>query len=75
MTDPFAEVTVLTRDISSGRIHRRLLVNDQLIPYGGEADNLDQAGKYEIVTADDLANAEPEGLCERCFPDVPEDAA
>lgn len=62
--------TVLTRDISSGRIHRRLLVNDRLVPYGGESDNLDDAGKYEVINAEDLANAEPDQLCLRCFPDI-----
>lgn len=60
--------TVLTRDISSGKVHRRILVRDRLIPYGGEPDNLDDAGKYEVITADDLANAE--SLCERCFPPI-----
>ena len=60
---------ILTRDSSSGRIHRRILVEDgRLIPYGGEQDNLDDAGSYEIVTAEALEKAEPGELCERCFP-------
>jgi hypothetical protein len=61
---------VLTRDLSSGRIHRRIRVGDNL--YTAEADNLDDAGKYEVITSEDLANAEPGQLCLRCFPDVGE---
>lgn len=63
---------VLTRDISSGRIHKRQWAGGRLIPYGGEQDNLDDAGKWEAATADDLANAEPGELCIRCFPDIPD---
>lgn len=63
---------VLTRDLSSGRIHRRHLTEGgQLL--SDEADNLDDAGKFEVITADDLANAEPGELCERCFPPIPAD--
>lgn len=64
---------VLTRDLSSGRIHRRIRVGDNL--YTAEADNLDQAGEYEVVTADVLDTVEPGELCLRCFPDVGGDAA
>lgn len=69
--------TVLTKDVSSGRMHRRIVVGDRLVPFGGEQDNLDDAGQYVIATSEDLANAEPGQLCERCFPDVgdPEEAA
>lgn len=57
---------VLTRDTSSGRIHKRLLTADgRLIPYGGEPDNLDQAGGYEVIESTEAA--EPGDLCERCF--------
>ncbi len=70
---------VLTRDTSSGRIHRRvLLVDGRLIPFGGEPDNLDDAGAYSVLTTEEgalaLEKAEPGELCLRCFPDVPEDA-
>lgn len=61
---------ILTRDLSSGRIHRRNLVDGIVTPQSFEADNLDQAGEYEVVTADALEHAEPGELCERCFPDV-----
>lgn len=64
---------VLTRDLSSGRIHRRIRIGDNLASI--EADNLDDAGDYEIVSPDVLANVEPGDLCERCFPPVPEDDA
>jgi len=59
---------VLTRDLSSGRIHKRAVVGEGLETF--EGDNLDVAGPYEVVTADALANAEPGELCKRCFPDV-----
>ncbi len=58
---------VLTRDNSSGKIHRRYLT-----PSGSlaslEADNLDSAGEYEIITVDALEAADPGDLCQRCFP-------
>ncbi len=65
---------VLTRDTSSGRIHKRLLLLDgRLIPYGGEPDNLDDAGAYSVLTAEEgsqaIELAESGDLCERCFPD------
>lgn len=56
---------VLTRDVSSGRIHRRIRIGDNLATM--EGCNLDQAGAYTVVGADALANAEPGELCERCF--------
>lgn len=58
--------TVLTRDSSSGRIHRRTVVEGGLATL--EGDNLDDAGAYEVITLDQLADAEPDQLCERCFP-------
>lgn len=61
---------VLTRDTSSGRIHRRTLVNGHLQSF--EADNLDAAGEFEVVAGSDvLADAQPGELCRRCFPDIP----
>lgn len=57
---------VLTRDLSSGRIHRRMLTPaGEVLTF--EGDNLDQAGKYEVITAEQLSDAEPGELCERCF--------
>lgn len=65
MGDPEA---VLTRDLSSGRIHRRVLVEGGYASL--EADNLDAAGEFEVITAEQLSDAEPGALCERCFPDA-----
>lgn len=62
MTEP---TIVLTRDRSSGRIHRRALVGGQL--QSAEADNLDQAGSYDVISEEELSGAEPDELCERCF--------
>lgn len=64
---------VLTRDLSSGKIHRRVAIetDGKLSGYASlEADNLDDAGEFEMVSADQLETAEPGDLCERCFPPV-----
>lgn len=58
---------VLWRDTSSGRLHRRYLVNGQIMGY--EADNADQAGEGVVVGDDVLERAEPSELCKRCFPE------
>ena len=59
---------VLTRDRSSGRIHKRVRLGDGLATF--EADNLelDEAGLYDVLFS--LADADPADLCKRCFPDV-----
>lgn len=57
---------VLTRDISSGRIHRRIRVGEYLSSI--EADNLDDAGEYEVISYEQFETAEPSQLCDRCFP-------
>ena len=71
MTD-LAEV--ITRDLSSGRIHRRVQVPGGYASL--EADNLDTAGEFEVITAEQFADVGPGDLCERCFPPIgdPEDA-
>ncbi len=56
-----------TRDISSGRIHKRSVVNGALQSF--EADNADTSGEAEIVDETALDTAEPDDLCVRCFPD------
>ncbi len=60
---------VLTRDISSGRVHKRIRTAAGLVPYGGEQENLDDAGSYEVVAADALETAEDGDVCRRCFGD------
>lgn len=62
---------VLWRDTSSGRLHRRYLVNGQAMAF--EADNADQAGEGMVVGWDVLETAEREECCQRCFPPEPED--
>ena len=56
---------VFTRDRSSGRVHKRIVTLNGLIPYGGEQDNLDDAGEYDLI--DSTEDVEPGDLCERCF--------
>ena len=57
---------VLTRDLSSGRIHKRYLTDSGELATL-EGCNLDSAGPYEIVTEDAVANAEEGQLCENDF--------
>lgn len=60
---------VLTRDSSSGRIHRRIrMPSGELL--SNEGCNLDDAGAYEVIDAEQLANAEAGQLCENDFPDA-----
>lgn len=54
---------IYTRDLTSGKIHRRVLINGNYASL--EADNLDDAGEFEVIESID--NAEPENLCQRCF--------
>lgn len=55
---------VLTRDKSTGRVHKRVQIGDGLATL--EGDNLDEAGAYEILTT--LADMDPDDLCRNCFP-------
>ena len=56
---------VLTRDESSGRLHKRYLTESGALA-SLEADNLDDAGAFEIVT--DVEIGDDADLCARCFP-------
>jgi hypothetical protein len=69
---------IYTRDVSSGRIHKRYrMPGGNLATY--ESCNLDDAGDYVIIslTAQKwrvdgtpvLADSDAEALCKRCFPE------
>jgi hypothetical protein len=58
---------VLTRDKSSGRIHKRVRVGSGLATL--EGDNLDEAGLYDVLVT--LADVDPDDLCRNCFPPEP----
>ena len=63
---------ILTRDKSSGRIHKRVVLGTELATL--EADNLDQSGAFQVLGPEgeiDLAEFLPEVLCKRCFDTVP----
>lgn len=64
---------VITRDRSSGRLHRQTLREDGRLA-SFEGCNLDDAGEAEILTAAEAAhaleNAEPWQLCENDFPPI-----
>lgn len=62
---------VFTRDLSSGRVHLRVLVAGKYASL--EADNADDAGEFEVITAEQFAEIEAADLCRRCFPE-PESA-
>lgn len=68
MADTVAGEVVLTRDLSSGRVHRRVRLAGETILRSFEADNLDDAGDYEVIAS--LEGIEPADLCARCFPPV-----
>jgi hypothetical protein len=54
---------VLTRDRSSGRIHKRVRLGDGLATF--EGDNLDEAGLYDVIETTD--GVDLDDLCRRCF--------
>ena len=58
---------IYTRDLSSGRIHKRWrMPGGNIATY--EACNLDDAGDYEVL--DTLsADSDAEAFCKRCFPE------
>jgi hypothetical protein len=58
---------VLTRDRSSGHVHKRVCLGDHLATL--EGDNLDDAGQYDVL--DTLADVDPPDLCLNCFPPEP----
>lgn len=59
----------LTRDKSSGRVHKRVTLGTGLASL--EGDNLDQAGEYEVIPS--LDGVAPDDLCRHCFkPDYTE---
>lgn len=61
---------VFTRDLSSGRIHKRYrTLSGQLATLEGCNLEQGQAGAYEVVDAEAIANADPGSLCENDFPD------
>jgi hypothetical protein len=55
---------VLTRDRSSGHVHKRVRLGNGLATL--EGDNLDESGLYDIL--DSLADVDPADLCKHCFP-------
>ena len=57
---------ILTRDLSSGRVHKRVVVGDRLATL--EGDNLDQSGEYEIIP--DIEGQLFDDLCKHCFAEV-----
>jgi hypothetical protein len=57
---------IITQDDSSGRVHRRFKVPFQQEALTFEADNLDRAGDYTVITS--IQGIDPTRLCERCFP-------
>lgn len=62
---------VVTRDKSSGRLHRQTLRDDGKLA-SLEGCNLDDAGEAEVLTQDEAAHAletaEPWQLCRNDFP-------
>jgi len=62
-------------EVVGGKIHRAARALDGRL-LTREADNLDDAVHLRVLTEDELANADLERLCERCFATPgPEDEA
>jgi hypothetical protein len=61
---------LLTRDLSSGRVHRRYAVPYQEGLLVDERCNLDQAGAYEVIAS--LEGVQEDALCRHCFGPRPE---
>ena len=58
---------ILTRDLSSGRIHKRWRVEGTTPWMTYEACNADEAGDYEFVDDNAIADVPHDALCKRCF--------
>lgn len=63
-------VELLTRDLSSGRIHKRWRPggDDTHALASYEACNADSSGGYEIIDDNAIADVPHDALCKRCFP-------
>jgi len=59
----FEDVAV---EVVGGKIHRAARDEDGHL-HVREADNLDSAAHLRVLTPDELANADPDRLCDRCF--------
>jgi hypothetical protein len=59
--------TILTRDRSSGRIHKRTRRGRRLVV--DEGCNTDQSGAYLVIPESALAEVDADSLCRFCFPE------
>lgn len=59
---------VLVRDTSSGRIHKRVRLDDQPELLSYEGCNADSSGAFEVVEASSIADSDEAMFCRRCFP-------
>lgn len=59
---------VNTQDISSGRIHKRYPTESGYATH--EADNLDSAGAYRVLTETEFADLPEIDRCKRCYPEA-----
>ncbi len=59
---------ILTRDRSSGRVHRRVRIGDRRGFLVDERCNADQSGAYEVIASTE--GIEPDALCRWCFPEI-----
>jgi hypothetical protein len=57
-------MAIYRRDLSSGMVHA---ADDDGRVF--EADNLDEAGAYEVISFEDFQATLPALRCKRCFPD------
>ena len=62
--------TILTRDRSSGKVHKRIRQGVRLMV--DERCNLDDAGRFLIIP--DVSDVDAESLCRFCFATINEPA-
>jgi hypothetical protein len=62
-----AALEAITRDLSSGRFHRRYRIEGTTNWLTYEACNADSAGEFEVVEDNALADVPHDALCRRCF--------
>lgn len=63
-------MSIYRRDLSSGMVHE---ADDEGRTH--EADNLDDAGAYEVISLEEYQATLPALKCKRCVPQIDPDAA
>jgi len=60
--------TVLVRDISNSRVHKRFREDGSSVLASYEGCNADSAGAFRVLTDAEAEHVERDDQCRRCFP-------